>query len=127
MMCGGEAQKVANTLLNYATSSFDWLSTNEYQGCVAIIAAVVGLLSAYDGPEFYKGLFMMLVALCSVCVAKYEIETNGINLGGFCKFLTLCEVAVVMPVATHAGFEGSQILFGTACGCLGAWGCGGRT
>lgn len=127
LMCGGEAQVVANTLLEYAGNSFAWLESSEYQGCISIVVALAGLAAAYDGPAFYRVLFLMLVAACSVCIAKYEIESHDIRLTAFYKFLTLCQVALVMPLATFNGFEGSQILFGAFSGVVGAFGSGGWT
>jgi len=93
-----------------------------HQGVVALFAVLIGLLCAWDGPRVWQALFTLVMVGAATGFARIEAEAWEFDTVS--ELLLMFQAAFATGVAVQSGFDGFQVLFGTAVGFVGAWGCG---
>jgi hypothetical protein len=93
-----------------------------HQVVIALVALVIGSLCAWDGPQVWQAIFTASMVAVAVSLAHMESEAWGFDLVS--QILLMLIAAFATGVAVQTGFDGFQVLFGTAVGFLGCYGCG---
>lgn len=121
---GSTVHRIGSTLLGYVLACGDRLHTSQYQGCISMSAMMLGVASSTDGPFLYRALFTIVAAVVAASIADFEVKAMELAAEQVSETLIVLQVGVAMGIATHFGFDGSQVLFGVSLGLLGAHGCG---
>eukprot|EP00419_Tripos_fusus_P039389 CAMPEP_0172778232 /NCGR_PEP_ID=MMETSP1074-20121228/201805_1 /TAXON_ID=2916 /ORGANISM="Ceratium fusus, Strain PA161109" /LENGTH=408 /DNA_ID=CAMNT_0013615163 /DNA_START=173 /DNA_END=1397 /DNA_ORIENTATION=- len=107
----------------YLGSLYKSFRTYQHQVVIALVALVIGSLCAWDGPQVWQAIFTASMVAAAASLASIESEAWGYNMAS--KILLMFQSAFAAGVAVQVGFDGFQVLFGTAVGSLGCFGCGG--
>jgi len=94
-----------------------------HQSVVATAALVVGCLCVWNGPRTWQVLFTAAMVAVATSLARIEAEAWGFD--PVSELLLMFQAAFATGVAIQSGFDGFQVLFGTAVGFLCCFGCGG--
>lgn len=117
-------KQASNTLLGYLFTSFDRIQTSPHQDKISIAVLLLGLVCAWDGPLFYSALFTIIAAVIAASLADYEVQASELTVDSASQAVVLIQVGAATALATHFGFDGSQVLFGVVIGLCGVYGCG---
>jgi len=101
------------------------LHKSPHQWCICTAALILGAVSAWDGPFFYKTIFTVVAVLVSASIADYETRALELTADVVSQAVVVIQVIMVAATAIYHGFDGFQVLFGAALGLLGTQGsCG---
>jgi len=109
----------------YVEALSTWLLSSPYQGLIACVALIIGLLCVWDGALVWRALFTAISAAAAAAFVRFEAEDHELTADTPSEILLMVQAAAAMALATHTGFEGFQVLLGALIGSLGAYGCGG--
>lgn len=98
-----------------------WLYGSSAQWTIAFASLAVGVVALRGGPWLWEVLFTLAMAATAGSVTSYELQTQGHDFGHVTDVLMAAEVAAAISLATHFGFEGSQVLFGAVLGLAGGF------
>lgn len=101
-----------------------WLDSTPYQGLIAGVAVLIGLLCIWDGAFVWRALFTAISAAAAAAFVRFEAGGHELTADTPSEILLMVQAAAAMALATHTGFEGFQVLLGAHVGFLGAYGCG---
>jgi len=94
-----------------------WLRSYPHQHVIAAVAGLSGVASIVRPPLFFEAV---TVAIFSVAVGMFAVAEFSDHLGGtlphWLGFLLGAEVAAVVALACHKGFQGFQLLVGVLLG-----------
>uniref|UniRef100_A0A7S4V8K7 DUF4203 domain-containing protein n=1 Tax=Alexandrium monilatum TaxID=311494 RepID=A0A7S4V8K7_9DINO len=93
-----------------------------HQWAVALLALLIGCLCLWNGPRTWLALFTATVVGGATSLARIEAEAWGSDVVG--ELLLMFQAAFATGIAIQSGFDGFQVLFGTAIGFLCCYSCG---
>jgi hypothetical protein len=108
----------------YVNQFHQWLTTSDQQHkqvVIAVVAIIVGMICAWNGPAIWQALFTAVTAGIGAAIVHYEAEFLDLASTSLTHNLLIAEAALVIAYAAHIGFESSQVLFGVALGFWGAY------
>lgn len=93
-----------------------------HQAAVSFVALVMGCLCVWNGPRTWAALFTAAMVGAATSLARIEAEAMSFDMVS--ELLLMFQAAFATGIAIQAGFDGFQVLFGTAVGFLVCYGCG---
>lgn len=106
----------------YLDSLRQWLRESPHQALVTALMTLTGVGLAWDGPRVWNPLFTVAAAALSAAVARHEAHAWDIDQVS--EGLVMAQAAFAIALAVQSGFEGFQVIVGTALGFASAFGCG---
>jgi len=107
----------------YLRSLYKSFREYHHQVVIALVALVIGSLCAWNGLQVWQAIFTATMVAAATSLAHMEADAWRFNLVS--KLLLMFQAAFATGVAVQVGFDGFQVLFGTAMGFLGCYVCGG--
>jgi len=94
------------------------MGAHEYmhQWVVAAVGLAMGGLCVWNGPKTWQALFTATVVGLATSIARNEAEAWGSDVVS--ELLLMFQTSLATGVAIQSGFNGFQVLFGTAVGFL---------
>jgi len=122
--CGRSTQlpEVKGTLMGNLITSTERLHKSPHQWCVCTAALILGAVSAWDGPFFYKTIFTVVSVMVAASIADYETRALELTADLVSQSVVVVQVSIAVATAIYHGFGGFQVLFGAALGLLGTQG-----
>eukprot|EP00930_Biecheleria_cincta_P087491 TRINITY_DN76718_c0_g1_i1.p1 TRINITY_DN76718_c0_g1~~TRINITY_DN76718_c0_g1_i1.p1 ORF type:complete len:591 (+),score=106.29 TRINITY_DN76718_c0_g1_i1:39-1811(+) len=126
-MCD-DIDKLHNVVLNstsspvaaYTRGMSDWLQQSPYQVLIALAALLSGAVCAWNGPGVWQAVFILGVSLGAAAMVRFELQLRHLAPNAFAEGLLILTVTLIIALAAHSGFEGSQVMLGAALGFSGA-------
>lgn len=100
----------------YLSSLEQWLHECPYQLTIAFVSFIVGAACLWDGPALWRALFTTSAAAVAAGVMHVEVGAWGWTSNSISEAVIIIQIAVVIALAVHSGFEGFQLLFGLCFG-----------
>jgi len=119
---GTQLPEVKGTLMGYLFTSTERLHKSPHQWCICTAALIMGAISAWDGPLFYKTIFSVVTVVVAASIADYETRALELTADPVSQAVVVVQVSTAVAIAVNYGFEGFQVLFGAALGLLGTQG-----
>lgn len=109
-------QSVQNAVEVLESDLWQLVTGREYQGTVAIVAFVFGLIALFDGCRLFRLVVLTLFSAAGFLVALSQLQAPWEKHGEVAKYAAAAGVALFVGYAANRGWEGTQLLMGTIFG-----------
>jgi len=109
-------QPVKNAFEVLQSDLWELVTGRQYQGVVAIVAFVFGLVALFDGCRLFRIVVLATFAVVGFLVALSQLDASWEGHEEIAKYAAAIEVALLVGYAANRGWAGTQLLLGTIFG-----------